>query len=167
MTRINLHGKQALDVLVEKHTALKVATAMFELELKQQLEAKLESFKRERDVALRLADQAGVPRTRIGKALGTTNYKTVQDILNETEGLVLTAEDLEATSTGTVTDTWSVTRLEADLLHVEVRNLGPTNINGWVEVAVNNDEITFVNGDEYVIPALYRAGVVNDIINSR
>jgi hypothetical protein len=167
MTRITLHGKQALDVLVEKHTALKVASVMFEKELKDQLEEKLASFKRERDIALRLADEAGVPRTKIGKALGTTNYRTVQDILNETEGLTLTAEDLEATSTGTVTDTWSVTWVEEDLAHVEVRNLGPTNINGWVEVTISDGDMTYKSGDEFVIPALYRAGVVNDIVNSR
>ena len=160
MTNITSHAKNALELLVEKHNALKAAKLLIEEELKIEAENRLAAFKRERDIALRLADEAGVPRTRIGKALGTTNYKTVQDILEATRDMVISGDEV---STG---KNWSATRINENQINIEVSDFGPTSINGWVIVSVDKDgDLVFESGDEFVIPAVYRAGIVSEIVN--
>lgn len=158
MTHITPHAKQALETLIDKNRVYKIAKANIEAELKLELIERLASYKSERDLALRLAAEAGVPRTKLGKAIGTSNYRTVQEILEATEQATIQHADLE-TDSG-----WSATRT-GDLINIEVRNLGMTKVTGWCSAKIVNEDLEFVSGDEFVIPAIYRAGVAYEVIN--
>jgi hypothetical protein len=83
MTKLSPSAKSALDRVVRSNMSYKIARDNFEEELQTELDFKLEAYVAERNTAVRMADMAGVPRTQIGRAMGTTNYRTVQDILEE------------------------------------------------------------------------------------
>ena len=158
MTRLTQNAKQALDTLAEKHLALTVAKAMIEAELKTELNNRLSSFKNERDVALRLADQAGVPRTQLGKAMGTTNYRTVQDILEVTE--------VATHSESSVDGKWSITTLPSGSFSLKIENMGIGSVTGTAVVDVVGEDLDFVEGDAFVIPQIYRNGYLEQVIAS-
>lgn len=163
MTRLNQHAKQALDTLTEKHRAYQIAKLTIEAELKDELVERLSSYKSERDIALRLAEEAGVPRTHLGKAIGTSNYRTVQEILAETASEVV-KPDITDDSTGK----WSLTRLPNKNYMLEVFGIGIGNIRGHAEVIFDSysNEIVFVDGDPSVVPAVYRDNYAEEIIAS-
>lgn len=167
MTKLNPHAKQAMDDLALKHRAYQIAKATIEAELKEELIERLSSFKSERDMALRLAEQAGVPRTQLGKAIGTSNYRTVLDILAETEGAVV-KPDLGHSSNGK----WSLTVLPGhypDNYNLEIFEVGVGNITGSAQIVIddgNPREIVFVDGNPAVVPAVYREGYAEEIIAS-
>ena len=163
MTRLNQHAKQALDTLTEKHRAYQIAKLTIEAELKDELVERLSSHKSERDIALRLAEEAGVPRTHLGKAIGTSNYRTVQEILAETASEVV-KPDITDDSTGK----WSLTRLPNKNYMLEVFGIGIGNIRGHAEVIFDSysNEIVFVDGDPSVVPAVYRDNYAEEIIAS-
>jgi hypothetical protein len=75
-------------MLREKHIAYTIAKATIESQLKQELATRLSTIRHDRDMALRLAAESGVPKTQLGKAIGTTNYRTVQEIMALTDGVV-------------------------------------------------------------------------------
>jgi hypothetical protein len=160
MTRLTAHAKQALDILAEKHLALTVAKAMIEAELKNELNERLHSFKNERDIALRLADQAGVPRTQLGKAIGTTNYRTVQEILEVTE----VATHSETSADGK----WSITTLPNGSYSLNIEGMGVGSVSGTAVVNIVDDgtDLEFVEGDAFVIPQIYRNGYLEQVILS-
>jgi NACalpha-BTF3-like transcription factor len=163
LTRLNQHAKQALDTLTEKHRAYQIAKLTIEAELKDELVERLSSHKSERDIALRLAEEAGVPRTHLGKAIGTSNYRTVQEILAETASEVV-KPDITDDSTGK----WSLTRLPNKNYMLEVFGIGIGNIRGHAEVIFDSysNEIVFVDGDPSVVPAVYRDNYAEEIIAS-
>jgi NACalpha-BTF3-like transcription factor len=163
LTRLNQHAKQALDTLTEKHRAYQIAKLTIEAELKDELVERLSSYKSERDIALRLAEEAGVPRTHLGKAIGTSNYRTVQEILAETASEVV-KPDITDDSTGK----WSLTRLPNKNYMLEVFGIGIGNIRGHAEVIFDSysNEIVFVDGDPSVVPAVYRDNYAEEIIAS-
>lgn len=163
MTRLNQHAKQALDTLTEKHRAYQIAKLTIEAELKDELVERLSSYKSERDIALRLAEEAGVPRTHLGKAIGTSNYRTVQEILAETASEVV-KPDITDDSTGK----WSLTRLPNRNYMLEVFGIGIGNIRGHAEIIFDSysNEIVFVDGDPSVVPAVYRDNYAEEIIAS-
>ena len=163
MTRLNPHAKQTLDTLVEKHRAYQIAKLTIEAELKQELIERLSSYKSERDIALRLAEEAGVPRTHLGKAIGTSNYRTVQEILAETASEVI-KPDISDDSSGK----WSLTRLPNGNYGLEVFGIGVGNIRGYAEIIFDSgsDDIVFVEGDASVVPAVYRDNYAEEIIRS-
>jgi NACalpha-BTF3-like transcription factor len=163
LTRLNQHAKQALDTLTEKHRAYQIAKLTIEAELKDELVERLSSYKSERDIALRLAEEAGVPRTHLGKAIGTSNYRTVQEILAETASEVV-KPDITDDSTGK----WSLTRLPNRNYMLEVFGIGIGNIRGHAEIIFDSysNEIVFVDGDPSVVPAVYRDNYAEEIIAS-
>lgn len=164
MTRLNPHAKQTFDTLSEKHRAYQIAKLTIEAELKQELIERLSSYKSERDIALRLAEEAGVPRTHLGKAIGTSNYRTVQEILAETASDVI-KPDISDDSSGK----WSLTALPglypANYI-LEVFGIGIGNIRGHAQVIIDDGDIIFVEGDESVVPAVYRDNYAPEIIAS-
>lgn len=156
MTKLNAHAKQALDVLGDKHRAYLIAKLTIEAELQNELNERLSSFRQERDTAMRMADEAGVPRTHLGKAIGTTNYRTVQEILQATEDLVIKSDGAH----------WGLLALPNGNHTLEINSLGITNLTGRAEVSFQQGDILFVDGDPFVIPAVYREGLVEEIIAS-
>jgi CubicO group peptidase (beta-lactamase class C family) len=156
MTKLSPHSRGALERVVRSQLAYKNARETFEAELQAELEAKLETFVSERNTAVRLADIAGVPRTQIGRALGTTNYRTVQEILEQTEGFVQSSDS--ATANWSVVETpegWELT----------IHNLGAGGVTGTAIVAAPEDELIYVDGDPFVVPQVYRNGIAQEIID--
>jgi DNA-binding phage protein len=150
------HARQALETLVEEHSSYVLAKATLEAELKKQLSQQLGAIKRKRDIALRLASEAGVPRTQLGKTIGTSNYKTVQDILAETE-------DISAKSANAG---WTVLKQDDGLYRVSLRNFGFASVSGEATVSIIEGEIEHVDGDTFVVGHLYQNDAAKDIIAS-
>lgn len=160
MTKLNAHAKQTLDILGDKHRAYLIAKLTIEAELKNELNERLSSFRQERDTALRMAAEAGVPRTQLGKAIGTSNYRTVQEILALTDENIIRPDDLSAGAK------WSLLRLEDGLFMLDIFSLGSANLSGKAQVTIDADSITFVDGDGFVVPAVYREGLAEEILSS-
>jgi hypothetical protein len=99
----------------------------------------------------------------LGKAIGTSNYRTVQEILAETASEVV-KPDLADDSSGK----WSLTRLPNGNYNLEVFGIGVGNIRGHAEIIFDSgsDEIVFVDGDASVVPAVYRDNYAQEIIQS-
>lgn len=159
MTKLSPHAKASLDALSEKHTAYVIAKATIEAQLKQELAERLSSYRQERDMALRLACEAGVPRTQLGKAIGTSNYKTVQEILAATEVIEHSSRDGVAE--------WNLIQLSDTTWNLTVKNLGPQMLSGSAEVSLTEDEIVFVSGSEWVVTQIYRNGYAQEVLDNR
>jgi hypothetical protein len=147
-----------LDTLVERHKAYVIAKATIEAELKLELSERLSSYKTDRDIAMRLAEEAGVPRTQLGKAIGTTNYRTVQEILSNTESLNVKDEMSDGK--------WSLTSLPDGTFSLSIYGMGVGAVSGEAIVKVVNQDFEYVAGDEFVIPQVYRNGYAERILNS-
>ena len=154
-------AQRALDDVTAKNTALKMAKSRIEAELRAELQNRLSSFIEDRNLAVRLADDLGVPRTQVGRALGTSNYKTVQDILDQTPSTATAVE-----SAGAQTDArWSATETE-DGLRLSIFNLGTPPRTGSAIVASVDGELIWVDGDEFVIPQIYRNGLDTEVLQA-
>jgi hypothetical protein len=162
MTHLNAHAKQALETLAVKHIAYVTGLEVAREELRIELEARTAGLRMERDIALRIADDAGVPRTRLGKTIGTTNYKTVQDILLATADSV----HVEQSASGVVDSRWSAVDLQDGTFNVTVTNIGAGAVTGSVVVSKQGDDMVFVSGDEFVIPQIYRNGLAEAVLNA-
>lgn len=157
MTRLTPNAESALDTLREKHIAYTIAKATIENQLKQELASRLATIRHDRDMALRLASEAGVPKTQLGKAIGTTNYRTVQEIMAATEGVVGSVDVGETridVQRSTIEGQYSVS----------VSNLGDQRVSGEVLVKLDEGNLAYLDGDAFVIPQLYRAGMANQVI---
>ena len=156
MTRLSPQAKSALDSLQEKHLAYTIAKTTIESELKREANNRLSSIRHERDMALRLASDSGVPKTQLGKAIGTSNYRTVQEILAETEG-VIKSTSIDAFNKGNLL-------VERDpsshnLYKLSIINFGENSMTGTATIEHNDqDETVFIAGDAFVLPQIYRAG---------
>lgn len=156
--KLSQHGQSALNRVREKHSAYRIARETIMAELMSDLENRLESYVNDRDIAVKLADEAGVPRTQIGKAMGTTNYRTVQDILERAGSLPSTAESFSA-------DTWTLTK-EPEGWRITLKGFGASSVSGSAVIERQGDsELVFVSGDEFVIPQLYREDVVATVFD--
>jgi hypothetical protein len=154
MTKLSPQAKSALDSLHEKHLAYTIAKGTIEAELKREANIRLGSIKQERDMALRLASDSGVPKTQLGKAIGTSNYRTVQEILAETDS-VLRSSGEPGPSSKIIVERHS----EVGLYQVSISNFGENSLTGTAIVGeTDNREIETVGGDQFVLPQLYRAG---------
>ncbi len=159
MTKLAPSAEGALSRVKEKQLAYKVAKERLSAELAVELEQRLESFSLERDQAVVLADQAGVPRTQIGKALGTSNYRTVQAIL-ENAGVITRGEGADEFSN------WSIVPVGSEH-QLTITNLGDASVSGSALVKVTEDyELVYVSGDGFVVPQVYRSGVAEDVIKA-
>ena len=156
--KLNQTAQEALDNVEVKQLALKTAKANFEEELRQELERKLEPYLNDRNVAVRLADQAGVPRTHIGKALGTSNYKTIQEIL-ERFGISPRSQ-----SETIPNKPWSCVKTQEGW-KLSISNLGPAGLTGSAIVALDDDgQLERIDGDYFVVGAIYTQGLSEEVI---
>jgi hypothetical protein len=154
MTKLSPQAKSALSALHEKHLAYTIAKTTIESELKRESNNRLASIKHERDMALRLASDSGVPKTQLGKAIGTSNYRTVQEILAETEA-VMKSNNEPGSSSKIIVERHS----ELGLYKVSITNFGENSLSGTAIVGeTENREVETVAGDQFVLPQLYRAG---------
>lgn len=158
MTKLSPHAQSALNRVREKHSAYRIARETISAELATELENRLESYVNDRDVAVRLADEAGVPRTQIGRAMGTTNYRTVQDILERAMSLSVSATKVSG-------ENWSVTS-EPDGWRLAINDFGAGGVSGSAVVLVDDGDLVYVSGDEFVIPQAFRGGIVPEVINA-
>lgn len=154
--KLSPSAQGALDTVIVKQSAMKAARALFEEELKIELEKKLEPFINDRNLAVRIADEAGVPRTQIGKALGTTNYRTVQEIL---EQFGITPRTQSETFTN---QPWSCYET-SEGWRLSITNLGVGSVTGSAIVALVDDDLIWVDGDEFVLPQVYRNGIAEEV----
>jgi hypothetical protein len=99
----------------------------------------------------------------LGKAIGTSNYRTVQEILAETASEVI-KPDISDDSSGK----WSLTRLPNGNYGLEVFGIGVGNIRGYAEIIFDSgsNDIVFLEGDASVVPAVYRDNYAEEIIRS-
>ena len=156
--KLNPNAQSALDNVSVKQAALKAARALFVEEQRVELERKLEPFTKDRDVAVKLADEAGVPRTQIGKALGTANYKTVLEILGEF-GIA------PRTQTGEIPNRPWTAYQTPEGWRVSIANLGPAGLTGSAIVKLDDEgQLERVDGDYFVIGGLYTQGYADEVI---
>ncbi len=155
MTKLSPRAESALETLREKHMSYTIAKATVESELKRELQARLSVIRNERDMALRLASEVGVPKTQLGRAIGTSNYRTVQEILATLENVV---QATDSDSKGTV----QVEKLGSDQYRIIVAGIGEPPVAGS---AVVNGNLDYVEGDAFVVPQVYRNGFADQIAN--
>lgn len=155
MTKLSPHAKQALDLLTDKHNAFLMAKAVIEAELRDEFTRRISQARNERDTALRLADSAGVPRTQLGKAIGTTNYRTVQEILANIGSSEVSVADPDGK--------WILSHLDNNQVSVTIRDLGIGHVSGTAVFNIVDGQPVFVSGDEFVLPQIYRNGLADDI----
>lgn len=158
MTKLNSHAQSALNKVREKHSAYRIARETVLAELMSELDERMVDYLNDRDVAVRLADEAGVPRTQIGKAMGTTNYRTVQDILERAGGLPIARQKISG-------ENWSVTP-ESEGWRLTISDFGSASVSGSAVVLSDGGELVFVSGDEFVISQVIRNSVVTEVINA-
>jgi len=153
-----MQAKNALDRVVNTHTSYRIAKEQAEAELQIELELKLREFVEQRNRAVVLADRAGVPRTQIGKAMGTTNYRTVQEILEDSGDSVEVAEGDDKS--------WSVTSCGDGTYDLMISNMGAGGVTGQANIQLNGSDIEFNDGDPFVVPQVYRNGLANEIVTA-
>lgn len=154
---LSVQAKNALDRVVNTQVSYRIAREGFERELQLELQEKLKEFVEQRNRAVIMADRAGVPRTQIGKAMGTTNYRTVQEILEDA------AESADFVA-GENED-WAVAKVENGY-ELSIVELGAGAVSGTAIVRVNDGELEFVQGDPFVVPQVYRNNIAAEIIGA-
>jgi hypothetical protein len=171
MTKLSPQAKSALSALQEKHLAYTIAKTTIETELKREANNRLASIKHERDMALRLASDSGVPKTQLGKAIGTSNYRTVQEILAETEAVMRANDSAKPENSNTGKAETGSVLVERDpendgVYRVAISNFGENSLSGSAYFVFSLDgELEFVHGDAFVIPQLYRAGYEEFVVD--
>lgn len=153
MTKLSKEAENALETLRQKHVAYTVGKATVESELKKELQARLSAIRNERDIALLLAAEAGVPKTQLGKAIGTSNYRTVQEILAEVDGI---SKPVVSESSGSV----QIEKVNGNEYRITIVGVGEQKVSGS---AVVNSQMDFVDGDHFVVPQIYRNGFADQI----
>lgn len=154
MTKLSPRAEVALETLRQKHSDYLVAKLNVEIEVKQEIGRRLAGVRNERDIALRLAADSGVPKTQLGKAIGTSNYRTVQEILAGIEGQI---QAPTAESKGTV----QIEKVNGGEYRVTISNIGEPPVSGS---AVVNTQLDYVDGDAFVVPQVYRNGFADQIL---
>lgn len=156
--KLSSSARSALDTVREKHLAYTIAKANIEAELKRELGIRLENIKNERDNALRYAVQVGVPKTQLGKAIGTSNYKTVQEILGTS------VPNVSAALGG---DRIRVDIIEDNVCQITLNDVGETGFSGVAVIRVDSqNELEFVDGDLAVLTQVYRNNLVANVLNA-
>jgi hypothetical protein len=160
MTKLSPQAKSALQVLQEKHLNYTISKSTIEAELKKELHSRLSGVRHERNVALRIAAESGVPKTQLGKAIGTSNYRTVQEILAQTDSNV-DLNQFANQPTGISIEAHS----ENGLYTIMLSNFGENSVNGHAVVSLEGDDgLTPIAGDQFVLPQVYRNGYADYVI---
>jgi hypothetical protein len=121
-------------------------------------------------MALRLASDSGVPKTQLGKAIGTSNYRTVQEILAETEAVMRAGNTSKPDNSNTGKAEIGSVLVERDpdnegVYRVSISNFGENSLSGTAYFVFSLDgELEFVHGEAFVIPQLYRAGYEDFVV---
>lgn len=156
MTKLSPKAEQALQNLRQLDVEYRRRRSEIEQDLRTRLNDLIAETRRERDNALALAAQLGVPRTQLGKAIGTSNYRTVQEILASV------APEMTHSENG-----WSLVKgSERDTYTLQVTNLGVARVTGSAVVQIQDGDIEFLSGDAFVLPNIYREGLAEDVIAS-
>lgn len=156
--RLSQSAQEALNNVEVKQAALKVARARFAEEQRIELEQKLEPYVNDRDLAVKLADEAGVPRTQIGRTLGTANYKTVQEIL-ERFGITPRTPSETIPNKG-----WACVKTQEGW-KLSISNLGPAGLTGSAIVKIDDEgSLERVDGDYFVVGAIYTQGLADEVL---
>ena len=154
MTHLTPQAEQALQAVRDKHKEYKERKALIEAEVRATLQDRLNTLREERDGAIRLAVEAGVPRTRLGEAIGTSNYRTIQEILASTENMVRQS------------DGWALVKTGGNSYTLQVTALGVGRVSGSAQIKIEDGDIEFLDGDQFVLPTIYREGLAEDVIAS-
>jgi len=160
--KLSPSAKSALDAVREKHLSYTLTKANIEAEMKREMAIRLEASRNERDNALRYASQIGVPKTILGKAIGTSNYKTIQEIIGS--GI--------PTLTSVSENIIGAEKLKIDVVsehtcQVYLTDVGDNAFSGTALIAVSDDnELEFIDGDLAVITQIYRNNLVGFVINA-
>ena len=154
MTHLTPQAEQALQAVRDKHKEYKERKALIEAEVRATLQDRLNALREERDGAIRLAVEAGVPRTRLGEAIGTSNYRTIQEILASTENMVRQS------------DGWALVKTGSNTYTLQVTALGVGRVSGSAQIKIEDGDIEFLDGDQFVLPTIYREGLAEDVIAS-
>lgn len=155
MTNLSPKAEQALQNLRTLDSDYRRKKAEIEQDLRARLNDLIADARRERDNALALAAQLGVPRTQLGKAIGTSNYRTVQEILASV------SPEMRHSENG-----WSLLKNQGGTYTLQIDNLGIAKVTGSAEVVIEDGDIAFVSGDAFVLPSVYREGVAEEVIAS-
>ena len=155
--KLSPQAKSALDKVVNADRSYRIAKEGFEEELQRELNDKLASYVEARNMAVVLADKAGVPRTQIGRAMGTSNYKTVQEILE------IASDSLPETFTSD--KNWWITRAENGF-ELSIKDLGAGAVSGTATVRLVDGELEFIDGDTFVVPQVYRNNISAEIVSA-
>ncbi len=159
--KLSSSAKTALETVREKHLAYTIAKANIEAELKRELSIRLETIRNERDSALRYAVQVGVPKTQLGKAIGTSNYKTVQEILGS--GMPVGV----ASSTAISAEKLKINVVSENAFEVYLTDVGDSGFTGYALMSVSPaGELEFIDGDLAVITQIYRNNLLDDVLNA-
>jgi hypothetical protein len=105
-------------------------------------------------MSLKLAADAGVPKTQLGKAIGTSNYRTIQEILAMLDNISL---PMPQDQRGSV----QVDPLDTGNYRITISNVGDNKLSGS---AVVNRDMGFIDGDPFVIPAIYRNNLSDVVV---
>ena len=156
MTNLSPKAEQALQNLRILDADYRRRKAAIEQDLRETLNDLIADARRERDNALALAAELGVPRTQLGKAIGTSNYRTVQEILASVSPQMKHSEN-----------GWSLLKsADKNYYALQVNNLGIAKVTGTAFVEIIDGDIQFVEGDAFVLPTIYREGLAEEVIAS-
>jgi hypothetical protein len=160
--KVSTETQKLLGQVVTTNLAYRTAKDLLEAQMRVELESKLLELLNSRNKAVKDADAAGIPRTHIGKAIGTTNYRTVQEILD------MQPSAYRNLSTQSYGQQWAIKDLEDGKYNLSIANLGDAGMNGVAVVKFDfeGEEIFFVEGEEFVIGAIYRNGLAEDVLAS-
>lgn len=159
MTKLTPTAKSSLEILQEKHLAYTIAKSTIENELKRELTNRLAVIRHERDMAIRLAADAGVPKTQLGRIIGTSNYKTIQDILALTESVLSSSQVANASGKVSV-----VAEGDGKFL-VHLTNVGDQSVSGSAIIGLDSSgSIELISGDAFVIPQIYRNDLLDVVV---
>lgn len=155
MTNLSPKAEQALQNLRILDADYRRRKAAIEQDLRETLNDLIAEARTERDNALALAAQMGVPRTQLGKAIGTSNYRTVQEILASV------SPEMKHSENG-----WSLLKNLGGTYTLQINGLGVARVTGSAEVAIEDGDIAYVSGDAFVLPTIYREGIAEEVIGS-
>ena len=155
MTKLNNSQMHALNQLSKAKQLLdntkKSKRAEFENQLKESVADLLEEVQKR---ALN-ADLLGVPRTQIGKSMGTTNYKTVLEVLEAAQAKFGSG----AVSSGDIIDDFSVTPLKEGL----IITTHAVQHGGSFIVKETDNGFEFSDGDKFAFLSCRDSGLLEEI----
>jgi hypothetical protein len=92
-----------------------------------------------------------VPKTQLGKSIGTSNYKTIQDILANIESV------MPSSALQNVAGKMSVVAGNIGTEYiVTLLNFGDQGVSGTATIGFTDDHLEWIDGDAFVLAQIYR-----------